>query len=306
MPVKSKLNARKKRAPESRKAKVVKQVKLRKSATGERPSKTPTAAIIAFKSFCRWLVRDGRASASPVEYLQGLNVRTDRRHDRRPLTVEEMIWLLDVTESGPPSGKVPGPERALLYRVAAETGLRAGELRSLTAGSFDLDAKPPTVKVLAGYSKHRTEDVGVMKRSTADLLAKHLAAKMPIAAALRMPGRRMLPVVLKKDLASARQQWLDSAPDAKTRTEMEKTDFLAYKDRDGRYADFHALRHMTGSYRARASVSPKVAQSILRHSDINLTMNFYSHAFREDRVHAVEGLPDLSARPARPKKDIAG
>jgi len=83
---------------------------------------------------------------------------------------------------------------------------------------------------------------------------------------------------------------------------MEKTDFLLYCDRHGRYADFHALRHVTGSYLASANVSPKVAQSIMRHSDINLTMNFYSHAFRDDQIQAIEKLPDLSVKPVVSKK----
>ncbi len=39
----------------------------------------------ALKSFCRWMVRDRRASESPVEHLRPLNARTDRRHERRAL-----------------------------------------------------------------------------------------------------------------------------------------------------------------------------------------------------------------------------
>ncbi|MDD5658356.1 MAG: hypothetical protein PHF00_13985, partial [Elusimicrobia bacterium] len=46
--------------------------------------------LAAFKQFCRWMVRDGRAGDSPVAHLSGLNVKTDRRHDRRALSVEEL------------------------------------------------------------------------------------------------------------------------------------------------------------------------------------------------------------------------
>jgi integrase len=52
---------------------------------------------------------------------------------------------------------MPGRERALLYALALRTGLRANELRSLTAASFNLDAG--TVTVAAAYSKHRREDI---------------------------------------------------------------------------------------------------------------------------------------------------
>src|SRR5262249_16025956 len=41
--------------------------------------------IQALKQFGRWMVKDRRALDNPVAHLEGLNVRTDRRHDRRAL-----------------------------------------------------------------------------------------------------------------------------------------------------------------------------------------------------------------------------
>jgi len=41
----------------------------------------------------------------------------------------------------------------MLYHLAAGTGFRANELRSLTPESFDLDANTPTVTVQAAYSR---------------------------------------------------------------------------------------------------------------------------------------------------------
>ena len=37
----------------------------------------------AAKQFTRWLVRDRRTPSDPLAHLSRLNVRTDRRHDRR-------------------------------------------------------------------------------------------------------------------------------------------------------------------------------------------------------------------------------
>ena len=45
---------------------------------------------------------------------------------------------------------------------------------------------------------------------------------------------------------------------------------------------------------------PKVAQAILRHSDISLTMNTYTHVVRESETSAVNGLPDLGRPPRMP------
>src|SRR5262249_36313133 len=51
----------------------------------------------AVKQFCRWMVRDRRAAESPVAHLQGLNVKTDRRRDRRALSVDDLRMLLTTT-----------------------------------------------------------------------------------------------------------------------------------------------------------------------------------------------------------------
>jgi integrase len=61
--------------------------------------------------------------------------------------------------------------------------------------------------------------------------------------------------------------------------------------------DFHALRHTTGSLLAASGVHPKTAQTILRHSNINLTMSTYTHVFRGQESQAVESLPDFSKQP---------
>jgi integrase len=115
--------------------------------------------ITAAVGFARWMVREGRATENPLLGLRKVNERTDRRHDRRALSVDELRWLLDTTRNGPERFGMSGAGRALLYKLAVETGLRAGELASLTRASFALDGDKPTVIVQAGYSKHRREDV---------------------------------------------------------------------------------------------------------------------------------------------------
>ncbi len=101
----------------------------------------------AVKQFCRWLVKDRRASDNPLSHLTSLNVKTDRRHDRRALSVDEMRRLLHAVRNGPDrtgrSWRMTGPERAILYQLAMETGFRSSELRSLVRASFDLDGAPP-------------------------------------------------------------------------------------------------------------------------------------------------------------------
>jgi hypothetical protein len=56
---------------------------------------------------------------------------------------------------------------------------------------------------------------------------------------------------------------------------------------------------------AASGVHPKVAQSIMRHGDINLTMSLYTHTLRGQESEAVKSLPDLSL-PNREKLKASG
>ncbi len=73
---------------------------------------------------------------------------------------------------------------------------------------------------------------------------------------------------------------------------------IDYQDAAGKFCDFHSLRHTTGSMLAAAGVSPKVAQSIMRHSTIELTLGRYSHIYKGQETDAIAALPDLS-RPSQ-------
>ncbi len=223
----------------------------------------------AIKQFCKWMVQDRRAGTSPLEHLKGVNVRTDRRHDRRALEPDDVRRLLEATTAAPERFVMTGYQRATLYRLAVETGLRASELRSLTVSSFDLDNC--TVTIQAAYSKHRRQDVLQLRPDTTEQLRSFFAGKMPSVQVFHMPDKTAK--MLQADLVDAK---------------------IPYVDDSGRYADFHSLRHTTGSWLAANNVHPKVAQAIMRHSDINLTMSRYTHILTGQESEAVSKLPDLS------------
>lgn len=229
----------------------------------------------AVKQFCKWMVEDGRATRSPLDHVKGLKI-TERRHERRALPADELRGLLEATEAGPVRGHMPGVERALLYRLAAETGLRANELRSLTRASFELDGRP-SVTVAASYAKNRRQDSLPLRSDMVELLRAHMSDRLLGARAFNMPTASRIIGMFRADLKAAK---------------------IEYKDGD-RFADFHCLRHTFISNLARAGVHPSVAQALARHSDIRLTMNHYTHTVLEDRLSALEKLPDLSASPTK-------
>ncbi len=249
----------------------------------------------AIKQFARWMVANGRAAESPLVHLHRQNVATDRRHVRRALSVEELNRLLSATFNAPEQFGMSGGERAMLYRLAAETGLRAGELRSLTRASFALESDPPTVRVEAGYSKHRRADTLPLRHGTAAELRGFLASKFSAAPAFsKMPGPDKTARLVRRDLALARKLWIEEMKTPAERAERERSDFLTYRDHSGRVADFHSLR---GTFITRLSQSGAhlpMAQSLARHCDPSLTANVYTHVTLGEQSKAIEWLPDLS------------
>jgi len=258
-----------------------KKVKAKKlKDLGEISAKSKNYYLGAVKQFCRWMTQDGRAGESPLEHLKNLNTQTDARHSRRALELDEIRGLLETAKAAPERFGMTGYERAMLYRLAVETGLRAKELRSLKVSSFDFNNC--TVTVEAAYSKRRRKDTLPMKPETAAEIKRFLAGKLPVVQAFRVPVKTA--EMLKADLEDA---------------------VIAYVDDAGRYADFHSLRHSTGSLLAASGVHPKVAQSIMRHSDINLTMSRYTHIFRGQESKAIASLPDLSLPSQEKQQAIA-
>ena len=260
----------------------------------------------AVKQFCRWLVRTKRINQNPVSDISMLNVKTDRRHDRRPLLPEEFSLLITAAESGPRVESIPGTDRAMMYVLAAWTGYRKSEIGSLTKDSFDLEATPPTVTVSAVYSKRRRKDTQVLHQMVVERLKAWLSTKTETA-----PNRLLFPVsgkvpggtdrktskMMKKDLKAARAAWIEDASSDEERAKREASGFLLYRNKNGLYADFHATRHTFITNLARAGVSPKTAQMLARHSDIRLTMDVYTHTDLAEKQEAVERLSNLWEHP---------
>ncbi len=236
---------------------------------GEISAQTYNFYLKSVKQFCKWMVQDRRASESSVEHLQTINIRTDRRHDRCSLEPDEIRRLLEAAQAAPKRFGMTGYQRALLYRLAAETGLRRDELKSLKKSSFDFD--DCTVTAEAGDTKNKKSAVLPLRKDTAIVLKQLLQGKLPNVQAFNVPYKTAK--MIKADLDDAG---------------------IAYIDHAGRFRDFHSLRHSTGSLLAASGAHPKVIQSIMRHSDINLTMSRYTHIFRGQESDAVVGLLDLS------------
>ncbi len=176
-----------------------------------------------------------------------------------------VVWSTNVLST------LAGNARAKLYRLAAETGLRASELRSLRVSSFDFDSG--NVIVDAAYTKNRKQAIIPLRKQTAAIMESYVSGKLPQTEVFNMPHPCSVSRMFRADLKAI--------------------DIGTEDDGSGKL-DFHSLRHTFGSMLAASGVHPKTAQALMRHSDINLTMSRYTHVFRGQENLAIEALPDFS------------
>ena len=261
----------------------------------------------AVKEFCNWMVKDQRAPANPINHLSALNADGDIRRRRRAVSDVEFSWLLKAAVVGPSIQCVSGEDRAMLYTLATWTGYRRKELASLSLSSFDLKSDTPAVQVSASYSKRKRNDSiplhpVVLERLEAWLAGKELSSKKSPLFNLRAPGGslRATSKMMKRDLARARELWIDDAENEEEKSLRKKSDFLNYENDEGLFADFHANRHTFITKLGKAGVSPKMAQTLARHSDPKLTMNIYTHVESSDQAKAIQQLapPPVTNHPA--------
>ena len=177
-----------------------------------------------------------------------------------------------------------GRERTLVYKTLALTGLRKGELASITLGQLWLDEKRPYLELKATDEKSgRGSQIPLrpdMVAELRDFLAEKrrrqsrsvLSAKMKL---FTIP--RGLVGIFDRDLAAAG---------------IDKHD-----DR-GRSLDVHALRHTFGTHLSKAGVPPRVAQAAMRHSSLHLTMNIYTDPTLLDVAGAINALPTFAPESA--------
>jgi integrase len=231
----------------------------------------------ALRAFVRWTSDKGRLDANPMRGVKGFNFEEDIRHERRSLTDSEFATLVQTAQRGPVVWGMTGPLRAMAYRIAAATGFRADEIRSLTPEAFRLEGPEPSVVLHASDTKNRR------------------LADQP------------LPMALVSDLSD----WLRGKPAGESvfpihhetakaiRVDLE-TAGIPYETDEG-VADFHSFRAYFVSALVRSGASIKEVQTLARHAKPQTTLNHYAKVSIRDLRGAVKSLPMPSTTALEPK-----
>ena len=306
-------------------------------------------------ALCNWCVATRRLTRNPLAQVKKADEEADPRRKRRALTENELIRLLDVARRRPlldamtiRRGKRKGEavarlqeqtrralealgwERALMYKTLVLTGLRKGELASLTIGQLDLDADPPFLVLDAADEKNREGNSIPLRADLATDLRGWLAEK---ATALQDAASEAPAVWFDSEAVQPRkrnrsdsggfsgQSWQQVTSvyglPADTPVFTVPRDLVRILDRDlraagipkrderGRTVDVHALRHTFGTLLSKGGVAPRTAQAAMRHSTIDLTMNTYTDPKLLDVAGAMEALPTLPLVDGRQREAAA-
>ena len=197
---------------------------------------------------------------------------------------------------------IKGHELELLYIVALGTGLRIGEILGLKWS--DIDFKNNELHVNRSLQKAAIyEDDKIVRYEVQETTPK------------TKNSLRTIPVpqnIIKKLIAHKKEQnelilLLQEEYDNKNYVFCNKLGKPIEDKRPGRNLKtiltsisiepikVHALRHTSATRLFEAGIPPKTVQHLMGHSDIETTMNIYTHVMKEQKLEAIEKINNIFA-----------
>jgi integrase len=254
----------------------------------DRSAKTRNDIADCLKAFATWCVRGKRLAATPFADLPHVNIATDRRHDRRAFTQDEMGRLLATTRAvGRRWRTLTAGDRYMLYLLAASTGFRAGELAELTPALFQLDVIPPVVQLPARDDKARRAVRQPLPASILPEVRAWLRGRQPHDKLWPGSWREEPIKMLRLDLADAGIEYRVDGPDGPL------------------FVDFVAFRHFFIASLDRPGITLKQAMELARHRDPRLTCRVYGKAQLQELGAAVDLALNLAPAPRTPAQLVS-
>jgi integrase len=220
--------------------------------------KTRNEYLNAICALMNWL--EPRVGPNPLRFVQKVQTAVEPERRRRALSAEELRRLISVSR-----------DRGIIYLIAASTGIRRGELRSLEWRDVVLDMPQPFIAVRSSIAKNHKHVMQPLAPYVADALREIRGGEFSSKELVFPVGVPSIQV-FRKDLTAAG---------------------ISYVDAEGRYADFHALRTTFGTLLTLGSRSQRTVMELMRHSDMKLTAKVYTDAKMLPISETVAMLPNL-------------
>lgn len=217
-------------------------------------------------------VRNGAFDRNPARMVE--NVDASQRQERRAFTLPELTKLLAVAGDD--------WKTAILFGVY--TGLRLGDIQSLTWSNLDLQRKELTIRT------QKTRRIQILP------LAAPLMRHIESLPAGDNPRQALCPSLQDRPVNSLSNGFFELLADAGL-VKSRKDHSAKKKGRGARRTlseiSFHSLRHTATSLLKNAGVSDVVARDIVGHESAAISRN-YTHIDDETKRAAVDKLPDIT------------
>ena len=213
------------------------------------------------KGVLNWAAEHGHIK--PIQVRTVRATARDRRRERGVLTTPQLRSLLSLIVTTDMTRSLWSPaQRASIYELAAHTGLRRGELCSLTVDDVDLKNKTLTVRA----STTKNGQTTTLPLSPAAVHAVELALASNNGSDKLYPHH-------PKAITDALQDDLKDA---------------GIEPPKGKVIDFHAFRGYFITHLIRAGVDIKTVQTLARHSTPTLTLQAYAQTDMSSMAAAVD------------------
>ncbi len=249
----------------------------------------------AISSFLTWLVKKRMLESNPI-LLVTKSDESRKRVIRRSESEPNIMKLLQSAKDRPLAKfkercmkgnptkdgiviretkkhlELIGLGRALLYKTAVLTGLRAAELQRIKVHFLESGTDQPKLFTPGTITKNKKDAVFLLRKEFAEELDSWVKQtnRKPTDPLFSVPRNYLRN--FKKDLLFAAIPFLDS---------------------QGRKFDFHALRKTCNVLMGMAKISPTLRQKHMRHSDIRLTLQTYDDADAYDQTIIASSLPEF-------------
>jgi integrase len=260
----------------------------------KRSAKTVANYMESLTTFGAWLHTNGHWPDNPFAYLRkkGRKRDADRKFKRRQLTWAEVQQLAAAalvrhqhayakSHGGRPSPKAEqnawhGRERAVLYLLAATTGLRAGEVEALKWEDLHMVGDSPFLTLPGRFTKNGADAVIPLQTFVVEALRDLRRDRGQRLGKPQAEGDQVLHVP-------------ERIAEHVRRDAMHAGLIPSHRPADARL-DLHSLRHSCVRILREAGVPVEVVQQVMRHSDVRLTLQVYGSVDKERVAAAMKGL----------------
>lgn len=205
-----------------------------------------------------------------------------------PFTLDEQIKFIDL---------VKGHTYEMLFITALDTGLRQGELLSLTWKDIDFNTR--CINVNKTYKKTKNIENGEYEDLIQTPKTKSGIRQVPIPVNLinRLKQYNLIQKQLKIKMAKLYSDknlvFCNDYGNYLDNSDIRKRFKRVLIDNDMLCRKFHNLRHTYATRLFELGEEPKVVQTILGHSNISVTLDTYTHVLDSLKEKAISKLDTL-------------